>query len=59
MAPEDDIAKLLYNLTQQDLVFVWSRTLTHQGRVIHICIGNITLIGSDNGLSPGRRQPII
>ena len=25
----------------------------------HICVGNITLIGSDNGLSPGRRQVII
>ena len=25
----------------------------------HICIGNLTIIGSDNGLSPGRRQTII
>ena len=25
----------------------------------HICIGNLTIIGSDNGLSPGRRQAII
>ena len=25
----------------------------------HICIGNLTVIGSDNGLSPGRRQAII
>ena len=24
----------------------------------HICVGNITIIGSDNGLSPGRRQVI-
>ena len=24
----------------------------------HICVGNITMIGSDNGLSPGRRQAI-
>ena len=33
--------------------------LTHRGRVTHICIGNLTIIGSDNGLSPGRRQAII
>ena len=25
----------------------------------HICIGSLTIIGSDNGLSPGRRQAII
>ena len=34
--------------------------LTHWGRaVMHICVGNLTIIGPDNGLSPGRRQPII
>ena len=33
--------------------------LTHWGRVTHICVGNLTTIGSDNGLSPGRRQAII
>ena len=32
--------------------------LTHWGRVTHICIGNLTIIGSDNGLSLGRRQAI-
>ena len=26
---------------------------------MHICISNLTIIGSDNGLSPGRRQAII
>ena len=25
----------------------------------HICISKLTIIGSDNGLSPGRRQDII
>ena len=25
----------------------------------HICVGNLTIIGSDNGLSSGRRQAII
>ena len=33
--------------------------LTHWGRVTHICVGYLTIIGSDNGLSPGRRQAII
>ena len=27
--------------------------------MIHICVGNLTIIGSDNGLLPGRRQAII
>ena len=33
--------------------------LTHWGRVTHICISKFTIIGSDNGLSPGWRQAII
>ena len=33
--------------------------LTHWGRVTHICVGNLTNIDSDNGLSPSRRQAII
>ena len=32
---------------------------THWGQVTHICVGKLTIIGSDNGLSPGRRQAII
>ena len=34
-------------------------SLTHWGRVTHICVGKLTIIGSDNGLSPERRQAII
>ena len=33
--------------------------LTHWGRVTHICVGKLTIIGSYNGLSPERRQAII
>ena len=33
--------------------------LTHWGRGTHICFSRLTIIGSDNGLSPGRRQAII
>ena len=33
--------------------------LTHWGQVTHICINKLTIIVSDNGLSPGQRQAII
>ena len=33
--------------------------LTHWGRVTHVCVSKLTIIGSDNGLSPGRCQAII
>ena len=33
--------------------------LTHWGRVTHISVSNLTIIGLDNGLSPVRRQAII
>ena len=33
--------------------------LTHWGRMTHICMCKLSIIGSDNGLSPGRRQAII
>ena len=36
-----------------------TRTLTHWGRVTHTCVSKQTIIGSDNGLSPGRHQAII
>ena len=35
------------------------RALTHWGRVTHICVSKLTIIGSDNGLSTDRRQAII
>ena len=33
--------------------------LTHWGWVMHICVSKLTITGSDNGLSPSRRQAII
>ena len=36
-----------------------SRMLTHWGRETHISVSKLTYIGSDNGLSPERRQAII
>ena len=42
-------------ISMRDLPF----GLTHWGQATHICVGKLTIIGSDNGLSPGRRQAII
>ena len=41
---------------QNDKSMVW---LTHWGRVTHICVGRLTNIGSNDGLSPNRRQAFI
>ena len=46
-----------YNIQYWKVFLVYN--ITHWGRVTHICVGNLTIIGSDNGLSPGRRQAII
>ena len=35
------------------------RELTHWGRATHIWVSKLTIIGSNNGLSPGRCQAII
>ena len=40
------------------VIFIGS-FLTHWGRATYICISKLTIICSDNGLSPGRRQAII
>ena len=40
-------------------MLVYMCQLTHWGWVTHICVSNLTIIVSDNGLSPGRRQAII
>ena len=52
---------LMYVLTGTWLshVTLMTSSLTHWGRVTHICVSKPTIIGSDNGLSPGRRQAII
>ena len=51
----------IVNLTHGEDSY-WNRKselLTHWGRVTHICADNLTIIDSDNGLSPGRHQAII
>ena len=32
---------------------------THWGRVTHVCVSKLTIIGSDDGFLPGRRQATI
>ena len=32
---------------------------THWGRVTHLCVGKLTNVGSDNGLSSGRSQAVV
>ena len=44
---------------KREAIILGLNVLTHWGRVTHICVGKLTIIGSDNGLSPGRRQAII
>ena len=53
-----DINLKMTNLRLQTHL-LWADKLTHWGRVMHICVGNLTIIGSDDGLLPGRRQAII
>ena len=38
---------------------MWTAAISRWGQVMHICISKLPIIGSDNGLSPGRRQAII
>ena len=33
--------------------------LTHWGRVTHVCDSKLTIISSDNGMSPDLRQAIV
>ena len=44
----------------QPQAIIWTNYgLTHWGRVTHICVSKLTIIGSDKGLSSDRRQAII
>ena len=55
----EDVACEMAAISLNVLIANSDRILTHWGRVTHICVSKITIIGSDNGLSPGRRQAII
>ena len=51
----DGPATLARKAFQNGIDKVQEMMLTHWGRVTHICVGTLTITGSDNGLSPGRR----
>ena len=50
---------MLINLMRNELICLLISPLIHCGRVTHICVSKLTIIGSDNGLSPERRHAII
>ena len=52
---------IIDNLMRNQFHHFWCHffLLTRWGRVMHICVDKLTIIGSDNGLSPDRRQAII
>ena len=54
--PDDMLLMLLDN--KPSLIY---HILSHAswGRLTHICVSKLTIIDSDDGLSPGRRQAII
>ena len=53
--------QVTHSITKQIYVFLGMHCilLTHWGQKTHICVSKLTIIGSDNGLSHGRRQAII
>ena len=50
---------LLANPQWRLKAIILDMSLTHWYQVRHICVVDLTIIGSDNGLSPGQRQAII
>ena len=57
--PSSNFVERGYKYNKAQIVSIFQRTLTHWGRVMHICVSKLTIIGSDNGLLPDRRQAII
>ena len=47
------------NMSYVDKTKLYTAYLTHWGQVMHICVSELAIIGSENGLSPGRSQAII
>ena len=49
----------IYRHPQACLFQYQDMSLTHWGRVTHICVSKLTIIGSDNGLSPNFSETLI
>ena len=59
--PVDNNRSIFYNENIRIKPFLSNgirAALIHWGRVTHLCVDKLTIIGSDNGLSPGQRQAI-
>ena len=54
-----DTVCLFYLEMPQNISFMTYMSLIRWGRVTHICVSKLTIIASDNGLSPCWRQAII
>ena len=48
-----------YTIYSIDLLILGRQWMAHWGPGAQICVGNLTIIGSENGLSRGRQQAII
>ena len=59
IAPKDSMSHLFWSYSAMGCRCLQITILTHWGQATHICAGKLATIGSDNGLSPGRRQAII
>ena len=57
--PQQVFNVIAHQKTKLKTVVTIFTLLTHWGRMTHICVRRLTIIGSDNGLSPDRRQAII
>ena len=55
----NELAPVVSHVPTSTALLITQLLLTHWGRVTHISVSEPTIIGSDNGLSPGRRQAII
>ena len=52
------IMKYIIRFEKCHLIMIFEIVLTHLGRMTHICVGDLIIIVSNNGLAPGRRQSI-
>ena len=55
----NDFDSVLGNYYEKSDTVAHCDKLTHWGRVTYICVSELTIIGSDNGLSPEWHQAII
>ena len=58
MSAEVQWSPLVTNFGSAKYIASYSPLLTNWDRLTHICVDKLTIIGSHNGLSPGRRQAI-